>query len=141
MNFTKDQLDELLRNNPALLAANPELNPSSNPELSRAVRVSPIIPVGDTRPVAVVERRPSNGPLAKGQDEKRTPKRVLVRVTTIRIKLADEDGLCEKFHVDCCRYAGLILGDESTKAKIEVRQFKASKGEEEKIIVEVFQSK
>jgi len=46
--------------------------------------------------------------------------------------------LCEKYHVDLCRYAGIISGDEASKTKIETIQRKAEKGEEEQVIIDIF---
>ena len=84
-----------------------------------------------------LERNLGNGSLAKGEAEKGNSERVLVRVTSVRKRLIDEDNLCEKFHVDACRYAGLIHGDEPSKTKIEVCQRKAEKGEAEHTIIEI----
>ena len=86
---------------------------------------------------AKLERNLGNGPLAKSEAEKGNPERVLVRVTSVRKRLIDEDNLAEKYHVDCCRYAGLIHGDEPSKTKIEVCQRKAEKGEAEHTIIEI----
>ena len=86
---------------------------------------------------AKLERNLGNGPLAKGEAEKGNPERVLVRVTSVRKRLIDEDNLAEKYHVDCCRYAGLIHGDEPSKTKIEVCQRKAEKDEAEHTIIEI----
>ena len=86
---------------------------------------------------AKLERNLGNGPLAKGEAEKGNPERVLVRVTSVRKRLIDEDNLAEKYHVDCCRYAGLIHGDEPSKTKIEVCQRKAAKDEAEHTIIEI----
>ena len=86
---------------------------------------------------AKLERNSGDGPLAKSEAEKGNPERVLVRVTSVRKRLIDEDNLCEKFHVDACRYAGLIHGDEPSKTKIEVCQRKAAKDEAEHTIIEI----
>jgi len=86
---------------------------------------------------AKLERNSGDGPLAKGETEKGNPERVLVRVTSVRKRLIDEDNLAEKYHVDCCRYAGLIHGDEPSKTKIEVCQRKAAKDEAEHTIIEI----
>ena len=86
---------------------------------------------------AKLERNLGNGSLAKGEAEKGNSERVLVRVTSVRKRLIDEDNLAEKYHVDCCRYAGLIHGDEPSKTKIEVCQRKAEKGEAEHTIIEI----
>ena len=87
--------------------------------------------------IAKLERNIGNGPLAKSEAEKGNPERVLVRVTSVRKRLIDEDNLAEKYHIDCCRYAGLIHGDEPSKTKIEVCQRKAEKGEAEHTIIEI----
>lgn len=86
-----------------------------------------------------MERNTGDEPLAKKKVQRPTGSRVLVRVTSVRKRLLDEDNLCEKYHVDLCRYAGVISGDEAGKTKIETAQRKAEKGEEEKVIIEVFQ--
>lgn len=65
-------------------------------------------------------------------------KRFLVRVTSVRGRLIDEDNLCEKYIVDCCRYAGLLPGDSPAETKIEVCQRKVSKGEEEHTLIEIY---
>ena len=86
---------------------------------------------------AKLERNSRNGPLAKSEAEKGNPERVLVRVTSVRKRLIDEDNLAEKYHVDCCRYAGLIHGDSPDQTKIEVCQRKAEKDEAEHTIIEI----
>lgn len=63
--------------------------------------------------------------------------RLLVRVTSVRRRLIDEDNLCEKYVLDCCRYAGLIPGDSPSEVRIETRQRKAAKGEDEVTVVEI----
>jgi hypothetical protein len=76
--------------------------------------------------------------LATGQVQERSSQRFLVRVTSIRKRLLDEDNLCEKYHVDLCRYAGMLPGDEAGTTKIETTQRKALKAEEEQTIIEIF---
>jgi hypothetical protein len=110
---------------PALASAPPAASKSYDNQTHRA---------GKT---AKLERNSGNGPLAKGEAEKGNPERVLVRVTSVRKRLIDEDNLAEKYHVDCCRYAGLIHGDEPDQTKIEVCQRKAAKGEAEHTMIEI----
>lgn len=93
--------------------------------------------VGDSRPVAELESNPCDAPLEAEEVQRPVGKRFLVRITSIRKCLLDEDNLCEKYHVDLCRYAGIIPDDTAAKAKIEVCQFKAGKSPEA-TIVEVF---
>jgi hypothetical protein len=90
------------------------------------------------RKVAVLESNISNGALGKSEGKRTNTALFLVRVTSIRKKLLDEDNLCEKYYVDCCRYAGLIPGDEPDKTKIEVCQRKAKKGELEHVLIDIF---
>jgi hypothetical protein len=85
----------------------------------------------DTLPIAAVERNSSHAPLEAKEVQRRTDGRFLVRVESVRKRLADEDGLCEKYVLDCCRYAGLIPDDSPELCKVETSQRKAAKGEEE----------
>jgi hypothetical protein len=93
----------------------------------------------NSKQIAIVERDSRNASLGKKKVQGSNSPRVLVRVTSVRKRLIDEDNLCEKYHVDLCRYAGIISGDEASKTKIETTQRKAEKGEEEKVIIEVYQ--
>jgi Holliday junction resolvase RusA-like endonuclease len=82
-------------------------------------------------PATKLERRSRNGSLAKAKTQTGDSRKFLVRVTSYRIRLLDEDNLCEKYHVDCCRYAGIISDDSAAKARIETSQQKVkTKGEE-----------
>lgn len=110
---------------PALASASPAAPNSYDNQTDRA---------GEA---AKLECNLGNGTLAKGEAEKGNSERVLVRVTSVRKRLIDEDNLAEKYHVDCCRYAGLIHGDEPSKTKIEVCQRKAEKDEAEHTIIEI----
>lgn len=65
--------------------------------------------------------------------------RLFVRVTSVRRRLIDEDNLCEKYAVDCCRYAGLLPGDGPGQTRIQVTQRKAGKEEPEQTVIEIFE--
>jgi hypothetical protein len=91
----------------------------------------------NTRTAPVVERASVNAALEPAQIKKRNSKRFLVRVTSFRRRLLDEDNLAEKYHVDCCRYAGLIYQDCPGQAKIEVSQQKVGQKEPEFVKVEI----
>ncbi len=91
--------------------------------------------------VAIVECGVGVGTLATGEAKEQHSGKFLVRVTSRRRRLIDEDNLCEKFHVDCCRYAGLLPGDDPEQARIEVRQEKVGKCEAEETVIEIFQLK
>jgi hypothetical protein len=87
---------------------------------------------------AKLERHPVNATLGKVQVQERTSARFLVRLTSTRKRLIDEDNLCEKYHVDLCRYAGVLPDDDPSQTRIEVRQVKAEKGQDETVEIEVF---
>ena len=91
-----------------------------------------------TRKVAKLESSPGDAPLEAEAFQRQSGQGFLVRVTSLRTRLLDEDNMCEKYHVDLCRYAGVIPDDSPSEVKIEVCQKKAVKGEAEKITIEVF---
>lgn len=93
---------------------------------------------GDGWKIAELERCVRYGALVAAQAKERAPRNVLVRVTSYRTHLLDEDNLCEKYHVDLCRYAGVIHGDSPATTRIEVAQGKVSTGEREFVRIEVF---
>lgn len=89
-------------------------------------------------PVAELERVAWYAALRKAQTQRQDCQRFLVRVTSVRTRLLDEDNLCEKYHVDLCRYAGCLPQDDPSKTHIEVRQRKADPGEGEHVRIEIF---
>jgi len=93
--------------------------------------------VGDPRPAAVVESNPRNGALAKKKVQKLPGPNFHVHVESVRNRLLDEDNLCEKFHVDLLRYAGIIPGDSASEVRIETCQRKTQKGEAETVVITV----
>lgn len=97
-------------------------------------------PDRDSRKAGKLERNSWNGALGQGQIQNLNSGKVLVRLTSYRARLLDEDNLCEKYHIDCCRYAGLIRQDSPGAAKIEVRQEKVAKGEPEFVRIEIFET-
>jgi hypothetical protein len=76
----------------------------------------------DTRDAALVEAQAKAGDTGV----------FYVRVVSFRRRLLDEDNLCEKFFVDCCRYAGLLPSDAAGKARIAVSQEKVGSEAEER---------
>ena len=91
----------------------------------------------NTRKTPQLEPTPRPPSLVPRQTQGSDRQRFLVRTTSVRNRLLDEDNLCEKYHVDLCRYAGIIPGDEAGTTKIETTQRKAHKGEEEHTLIEV----
>lgn len=89
--------------------------------------------------VAKLERGARHAPLEEEEVQGSTSQRFLVRVVSYRKRLLDEDNLCEKYHVDLCRYAGILFGDEAGTTKIETSQVKIGKGKEEKVRIEIYQ--
>lgn len=87
--------------------------------------------VDSPRKVAGMESDAGNVSLAKGKVQKGTPTRFLVRIESVRKRLLDEDGLCEKYHVDCCRYSGIISNDNPATTHIETTQRKCGPEEAE----------
>ena len=85
-----------------------------------------------------LERRASTSAVGKAKAKGRNSQRFLVRVTSIRRRLIDEDNLCEKYVVDCCRYSGILPCDSPEETRIEIRQRKAGKEEAEMTVVEIF---
>lgn len=84
-----------------------------------------------------MERDSEPGALGAAKEKAGDSGRILVRVVSVRKRLIDEDNLCEKYVIDCCRYAGLIPGDDPAGTKIETTQRKALKGEEEHTLIEI----
>lgn len=88
-------------------------------------------------PAPVVERDLRPRPLAARKAEKGHPRKFLVRVTSFRRRLLDEDNLCEKYHVDCLRYSGLLVGDAPGQARIVTSQEKVARKEDERTEIEI----
>ena len=111
----------------------------SRPDTSaRPARVATADKAVDTGETAIVERGNEHAPFRKDKTKEGDRRRFLVRVVSVRNRLLDEDNLCEKFHVDVLRYAGIIAGDEAGRCTIQTSQRKAQKGESEHTEIEVF---
>lgn len=98
---------------------------------------SPDLLARNSGKVTKLERGAVHEPLEAKEVEGSGSQRFLVRVVSYRKRLLDEDNLCEKFHVDLCRYSGALFGDEAGTTKIETSQIKIGKGQEEKILIEI----
>ena len=96
-------------------------------------------PVGDrsARPAAVVERGDEDEPLPAARAYEGNAVRFLVRVTSVRKRLLDEDNISEKALVDCLRYSGIIPSDAPGHCRIETAQKLCRTGETEKTIIRV----
>ena len=87
-------------------------------------------------PVAFVEPDSGHAPLAAETVQRPAGRKFFVRVASFRRRLLDEDNLCEKYHVDLCRYAGAIPDDAPGQVKIEVGQVKSK---HEEILIEIYE--
>ena len=93
----------------------------------------------NSRTPAALESNSGDAPLAPRQVQKGRARKILVSVTSYRRKLADPDGLCEKYFLDCCKYAGFIPDDSPTEIELVTKQKKVSKGEPEETVIELFE--
>ena len=107
-------------------------------ELDAILKRNPALSVGDTGTPAVVERSARHEPLAKNEVQEGTTSRLFVRITSYRKRLADPDGLCEKYFLDCCRYAGWLADDSAEHISLETRQEKASGAQGEETVIEIY---
>lgn len=88
----------------------------------------------DPRSTPKLEPNPGDAPLAKKKVQRPTGERFLIRVTSFRKRLIDEDNLCSKYLVDLCRYASILPSDAPDKCKIEIGQVKSK---EEYVKIEI----
>jgi hypothetical protein len=86
---------------------------------------------------AIAQQPARNEPLAQAQAEEGDTSRCLVRVTSYRSRLLDEDNLVAKYHIDALRYAGVLASDAPQHTHIECRQVKVHKGQTEGTLIEV----
>lgn len=84
------------------------------------------------------KRIAGHGTLGPPQVKVPTGQHFLVVVTSYRKRLLDEDNLIEKYHVDLCRYAGILPADSPGTAKIEVKQEKVGPKEPERVSIQIY---
>lgn len=63
--------------------------------------------------------------------------RFVVRVTSFRKRLINEDNLVPKYHIDSLRYAGLLPSDAPEQTAIHTTQQKVEEAHEERTEVEI----
>ena len=90
-------------------------------------------PGGDPKPQPVVR----DESLGAGQGKARNPTRLRVCVTRRSVRLLDEDNICEKYAVDCLRYAGALRDDAPEFVRIEARQEKVESQSDECTVIEI----
>lgn len=116
MNFTKDQLNNILKKKGYSVDEDHTQN---------------------TRKVAKLEYREKASLEGAAQAHESNPSKYVVRVTSVRKRLLDEDNICEKLTVDGLRYAGIIPSDAPDKTHIITTQRKVQKGETEHTLIEI----
>jgi hypothetical protein len=76
-------------------------------------------------------------PLGKNKAKKGDSAKFSVRVTSFRHRLLDEDNICAKYHVDLCRYAGILPSDAPATTRIQATQEKIRSEEKEYTLIEI----
>lgn len=112
--------------------------PNCSADFLRANANGTAIPDRDRWEAPVVERHTGNGAVGSLPVQAGAIQKFLVRVTSFRRRLLDTDNLAEKYHVDLCRYAGIIPSDAPGVTQIEVRQEKVRKKEREFVRIQIF---
>lgn len=86
----------------------------------------------------VPQRDPVHASPQADGGQKAGPARYLVRITSSRCRLLDEDNLCPKWHIDALRYCGLLPDDAPGQCKIETTQIRVGSKPEEKVKIQIF---
>lgn len=107
-------------------------------ELNEWKRRHPDIQIVGSGKNSTAQPNPRPRALAKGKAKEENPRRFLVRITSVRSRLGDPDGIVGKWHLDALRYAGCLQDDTAELLNYEVSQRKCSKGEEEHTEIEVY---
>lgn len=120
--------DELIRLFPHASAEFIRRNASDAPNRDRA----------SLAPPTILERGYAAEPLEADQTQTRNTGKFIVRVTSFRVRLLDEDNLCEKYLVDGLRYAGALPSDAPDRCRIITTQAKVAKKADERteIVIE-----
>jgi|HubBroStandDraft_4_1064222.scaffolds.fasta_scaffold248133_2 hypothetical protein len=96
------------------------------------------IHAGGTGKVAKSQRDTRDGGVGEIQVQKGNLGRFLVIVKSYRRRLLDQDNLVAKYHVDLCRYAGILPSDAPGCAEIKVTQEKVGSKEPERVVIEIY---
>jgi len=86
---------------------------------------------------AKLEQRAGHEPLETPQVKEGDSAKFSVIVTSYRRRLLDEDNLCEKYHVDALRYAGILPSDDPATTHITVKQVKVATKAQERTEISV----
>jgi hypothetical protein len=87
--------------------------------------------------VPIPKRSAGYGTLAAPKAKARNPKRIPVRITNFSRRLYDPDNVMGKWHLDCCRYAGILKDDREQDIILTVTQEKVATKEEERTEIEI----
>lgn len=107
-------------------------------QLKRKQQRNPHLQVVGAGADTAAQSNPGPGALAKGKAKEESPRRFLVRITSVRSRLGDPDGIVGKWHLDALRYGGCLQDDTAELLTYEVSQRKCLKGEEEHTQIEVY---
>lgn len=95
------------------------------------------------RPVPNRQPQPDQAPALGGavQGKAQSDDRVTVRFTGYRVRPLDPDNFSGsvKDLLDGCRHAGLLLGDEPWRIRLETEQVRVRSYKEEKTVIEIEQ--
>lgn len=87
------------------------------------------------------QQKPHPGQRGQGthprKDQGPPSRRILVRITSLRTRLLDEDNLYVNSVVNALRHEGIIPDDDPRTVKIQVRQAQVLARDEERTIIEV----
>lgn len=118
-----------------------ELNNARNLPLLFPRASKDFIALNTRKAPAIVERRKKSALGKRNEAKEGNSGLYIVRVTSHRVRPLDDDNLCEKFHVDALRYAGILSGDSPDKARIVTTEKKVKKKSQEKTLIEIWQEK
>lgn len=125
--MTNAELSELIQSRAALRKRNPELGDATISHNQ----------IGGLASGPVSKSNSINESVAENAREAVDQVRCLVRITSLRSKVADTDNLFVKHFVDACKEAGLVFDDSPKWCKIEVEQEEVSRPELERTEIEI----
>lgn len=83
------------------------------------------------------QQTPIHEPMAEEKGKGGPPRRLLVRITSVRRRLLDYDNLIGKYFVDCLRYCGILSDDTEAEIDLRISQRKTKIKDDEKTIIEI----
>lgn len=94
----------------------------------------------DSRKIAAVESSATDALSATPQIEC-FDKKVVIAITDYRVRLADTDGVCEKFVIDAIVDCGILKDDSSKQVSQVIKNapVKVKNLDEEKTVIEIYE--